>query len=443
MSTSTSSTRMTKADQANNQVVIAQMLADGQDPSESAPGTESRSSNKMTTMLGLTTSTSRCREHMIAGLTPEQVRTDLSKKRSRQRTLVATAKANATSAHEGESEADVAAAVTTAVEEVHTSAEYIRNKEEISDLVKQSIHIGGETPIAMAAITTRISQDLIQMCFENTLTNGRKNVEIGSLHQDSVRALDIWPLIQHLDVFTQYDPEEETRLKAQYTETNAKNNARDKERKQLLAAYEAAVARRTAALEAGTPENELEPLPEEVKPVPKKSTASRGPTNFKTYIGNAVTKCKQRDERYKSMRVSQRLRTVLSDVIVQFIARFCLVARNTIRHLVGVRTFLGKHIYGLIRNIYLHSTGSLQMSNELILYTTGLVAKYHKITANKPVVTKEYSPEETAAREAREREKQRLALEARLHRTQKAIAKKQALLLSTKDTLTAMDVSSS
>ncbi len=58
------------------------------------------------------------------------------------------------------------------------------------------------------------------------------------------------------------------------------------------------------------------------------------------------------------LRVSQRLRDVLSDCVSQFIARLMDVSRIHVQDLLGVRTLNSEHILASVKSIYVLESGS-------------------------------------------------------------------------------------
>ena len=218
---------------------------------------------------------------------------------------------------------------------------------EIEDISSGIVRIGGDAPIAMASIANYVTLDLLRYAMDQTIAAGRKIVEVGSLHSGDLTQISVWPLIRTLPAIKNYDAETEEAL-----------------RKERAAANKAAKAARLEAKKTnGAAAKAEEPAP------------SSTMTTFNTYVDNA-TKAVKKDEAYKAMRVSNRLREVISLAVAELVSSLSKMARVAVLELLHVRTLTASHLKSLVKILYVSededSSLSEYVQEKLDLYNAHL-----------------------------------------------------------------------
>jgi hypothetical protein len=178
------------------------------------------------------------------------------------------------------------------------------------------VRIGGDAHVAMATIVNLVAAVVLRHAMDETIKADRKMVDVAALHNGGLEHLPVWPLICRLPVLASYDPEAERLLKVD----------------RAVAARGGKKGRDEAA--KGDPAAEAEDAadPEGAK--------AESPTTFNTYIDN-VTKTVKAQEQYKQMRVSNRLREVVLNLLkvrTMTAAHLKEVARMTFAGYWGVST---------------------------------------------------------------------------------------------------------
>lgn len=313
-------------------------------------------------VLDISMSSARCAAHMKASLVPAEVEQALAEKRAAMK--------------------DAKAAEKTAQAE--------KLKEEIDEISEGVVRIGGDAPVAMAALTDYIVKSTLRFAMDQTLKEDHKMVEVAALHAGDKTALDVWPLIRDLPAIASYDAAVETALKAERAITNkAQKDARE-------AARKAKEDGDGAGDGAGAGKEEKAALDED-------DEEHHGPsTTFHTYVDSA-TKVVKDEDGYDEMRVASRLREVLSDAVAEFVARYSLVAKVNVLELLSVRTFNAHHLLAIVKMMYVAKSGGEDAAMAGVLgYVDEKVKLYHEhLAAEKSRKEAEMSPEKKAEREAK------------------------------------------
>ena len=304
------------------------------DPAD--PGQKKR--NLMTEVLDISISNARCQSHMKAALTPPDTEEKIVKVRAALKAAKEAAKEAGRPASEDQSVCDL--------------------KQELEAATGSVVRIGGDSPIAIAAACDWIVRSTMTHAMDNTREADHKMVEISALHAGDPTSLDVWHLISELPSIKSYDPETESTLKSQ----RAAENKSQKEHREAA----------KKAREAG--ETSLE------KTIPSDDEDDHdGPTTtFHTYVDAATKAVKQKPE-YATMRVANRLREVLSQVVAEFVERYSKVAKVVILEVLCVRTLNANHLKAIIKSVYVAKTG---VENDagmvaIIEYMTEKVELYH------------------------------------------------------------------
>lgn len=309
-------------------------------------GAEKKTRNLMTDRLGLSISTARSDSHMRHQFTPPDVEKELAAKRAEIKELKEVAEAEDRDPAEDE--------------------DLLQAKAELAELNKSVVRISNDAPIAVAALCDVIATSLIRWAMDQTILAGGKMVEIKALHDGDLTTSAVWPLVGDLDAIKSYDPEYEEQLRKEQTAAN-------KRQKEMRAAAK-------AAREAG----EEVPAPAEQDDGDDKDKDGLS-TNFNTYIDNAQKAVKKEDdEAYGLMRVTGRLRQVISDVIAEFIARLSQVAKILVLELLGVRTLSAEQILVMVKTDYVRKTGEPENESmvEICTYVQGKLALFEKHLAD-------------------------------------------------------------
>lgn len=166
---------------------------------------------------------------------------------------------------------------------------------------KTLVRISSETPIAVAVVWDCAVKELLRRGMDRAIAADRKIVDIGHIHEGEV--LSLGPLYAKCPIWASYDPEAEAAQK------------KDK-----------------GAAKA-----------EEVEPADAAEADESSKNSFYTYVENALKTVKKEDA-YKTMRVSNRVREYVAELVAQGIARNTALSRIIVQRIVGVRTMNADHV---------------------------------------------------------------------------------------------------
>lgn len=211
-------------------------------------------------------------------------------------------------------------------------------KKTIAAKSKVLVRISSETPIAAAVVLDNMIKELIRHGMSRAAAGDRKIVDVAHLHDGNPEALEHWPLFNKCPSWSNYNPGHEDDLKKERAVTNK-------------AAKEAREARKAAAngeklpkgARAGAKAAKAAAEAEEAEDDDEQHTK----TTFYTYVESAL-KMVKKDETFKSMRVSNRVREYLSDMVAECIARLATLARKIVQGVIGVRTMNADHVKAII-----------------------------------------------------------------------------------------------
>ena len=189
---------------------------------------------------------------------------------------------------------------------------------------QKTVRISNDAPSTMSTIATHITQSLVTHAMEQAVASDQKIVDLSSLFTDSLEKLTIWPIICDNRSIKTYDPVKEQQLKALKTSEN----------KALRQARE--VAKKEGKVE------------EKAKPQ-EKDEEGDSLSSFITYI-DVITKKLKSNPKYASLRVSNRFREVMSEIITQTIHQLTVVTKIYVIELKGVSTLNGDHLYGIVKS---------------------------------------------------------------------------------------------
>ena len=224
-------------------------------------------------------------------------------------------------------------------------------KTQITALSKTLVRISSETPIAAAVLWDGAVKELLRHGMDQAIAGERKIVDTVHLHSGGPEELIYHPLYSKCAAWSEYDPKHEEALKKERAVLNkAAKEQRDAKKAEAAAAAAAAeapaepkagkatakAAKAAAVVAAETDEDEED-----------HEHAEHTKTTFYTYVENAL-KTVKKDDPYKSMRVSNRVREYLSGLVAQGIARMALLSRIIVQRVVDVRTMNADHVKAVV-----------------------------------------------------------------------------------------------
>ena len=298
--------------------------------------------NLMTETLDMSISNARCQSHMKASLIPTDIEIELTKKRAALKAAKEVAKAAGGNLD---------------------NENIVSLKREIDEITELVVRVGGDAPIAMAAITDVITKECLKHAMNQTIAAGQKMVDIGALHSGDLLTVSVWPLICDLDAVKNFNPEDEVIRRQERAAANKAQKAAREAAKKTRETGETVPALADAMASSKIDDSE----------------DHYGPTTtFHTYVDNA-TKVVKQEAAYSMMRVSQRLREVISDIVAEFVARFSRVAKVNILELLGVRTLNAGHLKAIVKSVYVLKSGREDDNNmqAILDYITEKVKLYH------------------------------------------------------------------
>jgi hypothetical protein len=199
----------------------------------------------------------------------------------------------------------------------------------IAEKAKTLVRISGETPIAAAVIWDGAVKEILRHGMDQAIASDRKIVDTTHLHDGNHALLVYFPLYGKCEAWVQYDHDREEELKK---ERAAANKAVKEAKEKKPPAEEKPGRAKAPAAKSPAEEDEID--------APTKTT-------FYTYVENAL-KTVKKEEAYSSMRVSNRVREYLSELVAQGIARQAHLARIIVQRVMGVRTMNADHVKAVV-----------------------------------------------------------------------------------------------
>ena len=200
-------------------------------------------------------------------------------------------------------------------------------KAQVETLSKTIVRISGETPIAVAVVMDELVKELIRHAMNMAIAGDRRMVEMVHVHDGEVGELLYFPIFSNTPTFKNYNPEQEEEIRLQKA---AENKAAKEAREAKKAAGEGKKAAKPAK-----PEDEDDGEEGHTK------------TTFFTYVENALKAVKQ-DEQYSKMRVGNRVRECLSQIVAEAILRLATLSRIVVQQVADVRTLNADHVEAVV-----------------------------------------------------------------------------------------------
>lgn len=252
-------------------------------------------------------------------------------------------------------------------------------KEKIAKRSKDLVRISSATPIAVALVADHVAKNLLRYGMDRAIEANRKIVDTNHLHEGDSKNLVYYPLYSKCDAWANYDQGVEDERKRQRAAVNkAAKDARDAKKEAETPAAPAKAAKGGDTKAAKAAKAVPAPAPEDDEDHSK--------TTFYTYVENALKTVKKDDEKYVNMRVSNRVREYVSDLITQMIARLSTHMRIIVQRVMGVRTVNADHVKAVV-NILMADEGrsteqiesvTTQIDEKLKLYQEHILAEKEK-----------------------------------------------------------------
>lgn len=320
---------------------------------EQVDSDDKKTRTQLAMVLNINISQARCATHLKQNLGDEETETEIKELRAR----LAAAK-----------EASQAQDVLDAF------------KAQIAEKSKKLVRISSATPIAVAVICDSTVKELLRHGMDAAHAAESKVVNPIHLHMGKPEDLVYFPLYDKCDVWNKYSEEREDELKrAKAAAAKVAKEARDAAK----AALAPPVVAVPAVAPAAAPKKKKAAAvvaPVVVAPPPPVVADDDGvKTTFNTYVENALKAVRlENKEKYDTLRVTNRIRTYLSDLVIQMIARQAKLARVMVQMIMGVRTMNDGHVKAAVNILMTDSN----RSNEQIKLVTDQVNEKLKLYTN-------------------------------------------------------------
>lgn len=194
-------------------------------------------------------------------------------------------------------------------------------KAKIAALSKKSVRLSSDTPIAAAVVMDAVVIELVRHAMDQAIASDRKIVDVAHVHEGNPSSLVYYPIFSKLPSYVGYSPEHEKELHEKQAAINK-------------AVKEAREAKKNGAADAkAAPQGDEE--------------GEHTKTTFTTYVENALKTIKE-EETYAAMRISNRMREYLSDLIIEGLARLAMLSRIIVQGVMVVRTMNADHVKAII-----------------------------------------------------------------------------------------------
>lgn len=334
-------------------------------PQDAAGEPAEKKRQQLTSILGVNISQARCATHLKQNLGDSGVEDQIKKLREE----LKRAKEGADATREAELKASIA------------------------ELSKSLVRLSHDTSIAVAVVCDVAVKDLICCGMNGAIAQGRRVVEVSNYHgPDAVKML-CHPLVCKLPSYAGYNPEHEEELRKERTAANK-------------AAKEAREAKKAAAAAADGKAPAAKPAPAAKKAAEEDAAEedddhAGSKTTFFTYVDNALKGVKK-DPAYSTMRVSNRVREDLSDLVAELISRFAKLARVLVQDVANVRTMNAEHIKAVVQLLMVDEERTAAQVGEIAQQIDEKLAVYHgHVESERTKKTAELSDGERAELEAK------------------------------------------
>ena len=270
-------------------------------------------------------------------------------------------------------------------------------REEVAKLSKNLVRISSETPIAAAVVLDDAVKELLRHGMSEAIAEGKKMVEVAHLHSGQVAGLLFLPLYDKCEAWKGFSEEKEEAFKKEKTATN-------KLAKEEKEARKAAGGGRGRGGRGGRGK----------AAAPAGGEAEHTKTTFNTYVESAL-KTVKKDEPFKNMRVSGRVREHISDLVTQVMARLSSLARIIVHTVMVVRTMNSDHIKAVITLLMSDAGRHHDQIAQVLSHIDEKLAIYHEHVAG-----------EKEKKAAALDEEKRAEIERKKHEAELARKKKQA-----------------
>lgn len=240
-------------------------------------------------------------------------------------------------------------------------------KKMIDEQSQTVLRLSSLAPVAAATVADYMIKELFTHGFDQAIGADRKLLEVGHLQEGPVSELITYPLFRRVKAWMEYDPVHEEALRKERAAANkkAKEERETKKEAEKKVKGKDGASSKVVPKKAGAnaaPKKDAnaasEKKPETKKKVeapPAEAEAEQdgeddsegGKTTFVTYVDNAL-KSIRKDERYKNMRVSNRIREYGSNLVIGFLERLATLARILVQGVIDARTLNDSHIRAVV-----------------------------------------------------------------------------------------------
>lgn len=345
---------------------------------------------QLTTVLGVSISQARCATHLKHNLGDKEVEAEIADLRKQ----LKAAKDSGTA----------------------TDEEIAAFKLKIADLSKALVRIASETPIAAAVVADIVVMELIVRAMDQAIADERKIVNVEHYHAGQTSSALCFPIYDKCAAYAEYDPELEEEIRKQRA---AENKAAKEAREAKKAAAEAVTGKAAPKPKAAAKAAKVDDDGEEGEEGDDEDRHTK--TTFYTYVDTALKKAKLQEE-YHSMRVSNRVRENLSDIVADLLKRLALLSQIVVKDVVKVRTMDADHVKAIV-HLLMADAGR---TSEQIADVLGRIDE--KLNTYREHLASEKAKKEAALSEDKKAEIERKKLAAELIRKKRQadLAKKRA-----------------
>jgi hypothetical protein len=315
-----------------NTIAETPQAAAASGPGAEAP-VEKKTRQQLTNVLNINISQARCATHLKQNLGDEEIEDQIKELRKALK----------------------------AAKDTKNAAKEAELKASIADLSKVLCRISSDTPIAAAVTMDCMVKEMIRHGMDHAIAGDRKIVEVSHLHDGTPEGMLHYPLFCKLPSFVEYNPDHEEELRKERAMAN-------KAAKEAREAKKAALEEKKAAAKGG-PKQSPKGAPKAAAVLEEEDDgeddhAEHTKTTFFTYVENAL-KTVKKDEPYRTMRVSNRVREYLSDLVAEGIARLANLARIVVQQVMGVRTMNADHIKAIVHLLMADGGRSIEQIDEV------------------------------------------------------------------------------
>ena len=216
--------------------------------------------------------------------------------------------------------------------------------ERIDELSSRQFRISSETPIVVSLILDQMLKELIVFGMDKSIENENKIVETMHVHFESAKLLKYFQLYNMCSSWKNYDQLTENKLKMEKTAQNKAVKAAKKQQ-------------------------------DETVNVPDLST-EESTSPFYTYV-DAALKTVKKQEQYSQMRVSNRLREYLSNLVCECVYNFARISKMLVHDVMSIKTVNADHMKSVIKFLLMNGVDTTAHIEDVMQYIDERLKVYH------------------------------------------------------------------